>query len=270
MQILDYVSYKSYVLDWIKEQPKAGHGIFKKMAESIRSSSVVMTQVFRGDRELTPEQALGIAHFIGLSESETEFFLLLVHKARAGSHELSALIDKQLDKIKAQSKQIRSKINYENFSEEAKAQFYSSWAYSALRLGLAIPKNTPQKVAAALTIDKSYSADILEFLIKHGLLVESPKNEFQLGPTATHVSHDNPLVERHHVNWRLKALESLRFKKIEAASDLHYTGPMVISKELSMLIREELMKLLENSHNKIKQAPNEQLHCLNIDWFRLL
>ena len=36
--------------------------------------SVVMSQVFRGDRELTPEQALGVTKFMGLSELERDYF----------------------------------------------------------------------------------------------------------------------------------------------------------------------------------------------------
>jgi uncharacterized protein (TIGR02147 family) len=268
MQVFDFEEYKPFVLQWIKAQPSSGRGQLSRLAEELNSSSVVMSQVFNGPRDLSSEQALGVASYLGLSELEIEYFMLLVQRARAGTAQLSSHLTRQILKLKEQSRQIGSRIAFESFSKEAKAQFYSSWAFSAVRLGLAIPKTTLHTLAETLGLDRSQTAEISDFLLKYGLLTKG-KNGFELGPAATHIAHNHPLVERHHLNWRVKALESLRFTPRENAEDLHYTGPMLLSHSLAMELRAELMALLARLHKKIPNAPNEQVHCLNIDWFRL-
>jgi len=268
MQIFDHEGYKSFVLQWVKTQPHNGRGQYRRLALALRSSPVVVSQVFKGSRELTLEQALGTARFLGLSESETEYFLLLVQKARAGTHELATLLARQLKKIKDESKQIGARISYESFGDEARALFYSSWVYSATRLGLVVPGVSPHALAEKLSVDRTLLMEVLDFLLKHGLLLKK-KGEFVLGPTATHVGHDHPLVERHHTNWRLRALDSVKFSRKEDLEGLHYTGPMVISRKLAEELRNDLMNLVEKTHERIREAPNEQVHCLTVDLFRI-
>lgn len=266
--IFDFTNYKEYVRAWLRNQPKAGHGQLSRMASALRSSSVVMTQVFRGTRDLTPEQALGAARFLGLTEAETEYFLLLVHRARAGTYDLTILLDKQLRKLKERSQEIQNRIEHETLNEDAKAKFYSSWLFSAIRLGLAIPGKTPTSLADSWDIDRRRASEICDFLLQRGLLTKT-KNEYALGPAVLHLAHDHPLVARHHGNWRAKAIDSVERPHRADADDFHYTGPMVISASLAGTIRKELLKLVEQLTPRIKKADNEQLHCLTMDWFRL-
>ena len=80
MNVFEYKNYKHCVNSWISLQPKAGHGQLRQLALHLGVNSVVMSQVFRGDRDLTPEQALGVTQFMGLSELERDYFFLLVQK----------------------------------------------------------------------------------------------------------------------------------------------------------------------------------------------
>jgi len=267
--IFDFTSYKQFVLTWIESHPNRGHGKLKQMADAIRVSPVVMTQVFRGNRELTPEQAAGVAKFAGLTESETNFFLLLVHRARSGSPELNALLDKQLKKARASSQQLKNRIEQDGLNEEAQALFYSSWLYSAVRFGLAIPGTTPAHLAKAWDIDLARIHGVLEFLLQHGLL-RSQSRGYALGPSVLHIGHDHPLVERHHGNWRQRAERALQRPAARRAEDLYYTGPMVISAKLAEDLRKELVRFIEKAVPRIRDAENERLYCLNLDWFRLL
>ncbi len=270
-QVFEFNEYKEYVQAWLKEQPKKGHGKLKQMAESVRSSPVVMSQVFRGSRELTMEQGLGIARFIGLSESETDYFLLLILRARAGTHELVSVLGKKISKAKADSQQIRNRISSHSLNEESKALFYSSWLFSAIRLGLAIPGTSISQLSEAWDVEKTRLTEVCDFLLKHGLLTRI-KSGYQLGSAVIHIPHDHPLVERHHENWRLKGMEAIRRRPTldSNATNLHYTGPMVLSTELAKQVRLELLKLIEQLTPKIQKSENEHLHCLNVDWFRLL
>jgi uncharacterized protein (TIGR02147 family) len=225
-----------------------------------------MSQIFRGDRELSLEQALGVSTFMGLSEAERDYFLLLVQRARAGTHELRDVLTKQLEAMKTAAQALKNRVKHEKFTNEDRATFYSHWYYSAVRLGISIPKaNTISAISEHLHLDRALVSKIIDFLLKNNLIIEK-NGKYQMGPQVTHVGHDSPFVTRHHTNWRLKALQSI--DKIDE-KDLFYTGPMALSYEAAASIRHLLVNLVEKSTKVASASDSETLRCLNIDWFEL-
>ncbi len=264
MVVFDYHDYKQCVNDWINSQPKGGHGQLRQLALYLEINSVVMSQVFRGDRDLTLEQALGVTKFMGLSELERDFFLLLVQKSRAGNHELKSVLEKQLDTLRTTAQALKNRVKHQKFTDEDKATFYSQWYYSAVRLGVSIPSlGTVSAIADHLKLDRPLIARVVEFLLKYKLIVEE-KGGLDMGPQVTHVGHDSPFVNRHHTNWRLKSLQAM---ENIGDLDLFYTGPMALSEEATKEIRKMLVDLVEKSTKKAANSDSEVLRCLNIDWF---
>ncbi len=260
----DYDEYKRCVNSWIERQPKSGHGQLRKLAAHLGINSVVMSQVFRGDRDLTLEQALGVTKFMGLSDLERDYFLLLVQKGRAGSHELKAVLQTQIEGMRTTVQALKNRVKHQKFSEEERATFYSQWYYSAVRLGTSIPNmNTVSAIADLVEVDRAVVAKVMQFLLKNKLVVEE-NGKLTLGPQVTHVGHDSPFVNRHHTNWRLKALQALENVN---ETDLFYTGPMALSREAETAIRKLLIGLVENTTKKAVASDSETLRCLNIDWF---
>ena len=187
MNTFDYHDYKPFVNDWIKAQPKGGHGQLRQLALSLGINSVVMSQVFRGDRELTPEQALGVTKFTGLSELERDYFLLLVQKGRAGNHELKSVLEKQLEGMRITAQALKNRVKHQKFTDEDRATFYSQWYYSAVRLGISIPKlNSVSAIADYIQVDRALVAKVMEFLLKHKLVLEE-KGKLNMGPQVTHI-----------------------------------------------------------------------------------
>lgn len=236
------------------------------MAIHLGINSVVMSQVFRGDRDLSLEQALGVATFIGFTEMERDFFLLLVQKDRAGTHELKVVFEKQLQALHTAAQSLKNRVKHQKFTDEDKATFYSQWYYSAIRLGVSIPElNSTSAIAEHLNLDRPLVAKVIEFLLKHKLIVEKGDN-LEMGPQVTHVGHDSPFVNRHHSNWRLKSLQGM--ERITDA-DLYYTGPMALSQEAATSIRKQLIELVEKTTKLASNSDSEVLRCLNIDWFKI-
>lgn len=224
-----------------------------------------MSQVFRGDRHITLEQALGISQFIGMAENERDFFLLLVQKDKAGNFELESVYQSQIDKAKKQSKNLKDRIKHQKFDKEAQATFYSSWQYSAIRLASSLENiNSVQQLSEQLGIEREKVAQILDFLISQKLVVKK-KNVFDMGPQVTHVGKDSAFVANHHRNWRLKAIQSMGSKN---SNDLFYTGPMSLSKSAVKEIQSRLLKLIDENTKLVKKSESQTLHCLNIDWFK--
>ncbi len=264
MNVFDYYDYKTCVNDWISEQASGGHGQLRQLSLHLEINSVVMSQIFRGDREITLEQAVGVSQFIGLTELERDYFLLLVQKARAGSVELRIIFEKQINELNSTAQQLKNRVKHQKLTDEDRATFYSQWYYSAIRLGVSIPElSSISKMSEYLKIDRHVVATVIDFLQKHNLVVEN-NGLLTMGPPVTHVGHDSPFVNRHHTNWRLKAMQSM-----EGTSDLDlfYTGPMALSKSAAQDIRKTLVDLISKSTKKVADSDSEVLRCLNIDWF---
>ena len=266
MTVYEYHNYKQCVNSWISEQKSAGHGQLRKMALHLGINSVVMSQVFRGDRDLTVEQALGVTNFIGLNDMERDYFLLLVQKERAGTHELKQVYERQIKALHAAAQALKNRVKHQKFTDEDKATFYSQWYYSAIRLGISIPQNNSVSgISQYLNLERQLVAKVIDFLIKHKLIVEN-EGKLDIGPQVTHIGHDSPFVNRHHSNWRLKSLQAM--EKI-TEEDMYYTGPMALSKSAATEIRKKLVELVEKATKIAAPSDSEVLYCLNIDWFRI-
>lgn len=266
MNVFDYQDYKKCVNDWISIQKSGGHGQLRKLSLHLNINSVVMSQVFRGDRELTLEQALGVADYIGFTEFERDYFLVLVQKDRASTHELKTVFSKQIDAMKKASQALKNRLKHEKFTDEDRATFYSQWYYSAIRLGVSIPAlNSVGAISEYLNLDRAQVAKAIEFLLKNKLIVET-KGRLDIGPQVTHIGHDSPFVVRHHTNWRLKGLQAME-KATE--SDLFYTGPMALSQEAADKIRNLLIELVQKSTKLAANSDSETLRCLTLDWFKV-
>ncbi len=266
MNIFDFHDYKHCINTWIEEQPRNGHGQLRQMAVHLNVNSVVMSQIFRGDRDLTAEQALGVADFIGFSELETDYFVLLVQKSRAGTADLKKHYEKQLQGLHTAATALKNRVKHQKVTDEDRATFYSHWYYSAVRLGVSIPQlDSATAIANYLNLDRPLVSKVLDFLKSNDLIVEK-KGRYDIGPQVTHVGPDSPFVNRHHTNWRVKGLQAL-----EGSSEKNwfYSGPMALSHEAASDIRKILIEAVEKATKKAAPSDSEVLRCLNIDWFEV-
>lgn len=266
MNIFDFHDYKHCINEWISTQPRGGHGLLRQMALHLNVNSVVMSQIFRGDRDLTPEQALSVANFIGFSELERDYFVLLVQANRAGTVDLKKHYEKQLDSLRTAATALKNRVKHQKFTDEDKATFYSHWYYSAVRLGVSIPQlDSVSAVAAHLNLDRALVTKVIDFLKSNELIVEK-KGRLDIGPQVTHVGHDSPFVNRHHTNWRMKGLQAM---ESSSEKNLFYSGPMALSQQAADDIRKILIDTVEKSTKKAASSDSEVLRCLNIDWFEV-
>ena len=133
--IFNFVDYKAFLRAHLKTKPKGGYGFLSKLALGIHITSAQMSHVMRGGRDLSPEQALKAARQLGLTAPETNYFLEMVNYARAGSKELRDFSEQRLTLLKAEGLQVKNQVpTHQVLSDREKADFYSSWIYSAIRL----------------------------------------------------------------------------------------------------------------------------------------
>lgn len=264
MTIYVYDDYKAAARDWVSEQPNQGYGVYSRMAKHLGTTSVVISQIFRGSRDLNLEHAVRLASFMHLGAIETDYFLLLVQFARAGSHDLKKVLMRQLDEIRLKGQAVKHRINHSQLSDQDKAIFYSSWYYVAIWLAAPIGRlNSVGQLASNFQLPEQTVSETLRFLLDKGLLIKKGRT-YDFGENVIHVSHDSPFAVKHHANWRIKALQSMDRHKDDC---LHYSAPMSLSEADVKKIREDLLQFIQKQTKRAAASPSEKTMCLSIDWF---
>lgn len=265
--IFDFTDYRAYLLDWIGQKPKGGRGIRALLAEAIHSPVSHISQVLKGISNLSMEQAEELNTYLGHSLEEAEYFLLLVQWERAGSEKLKKRIFSQLQRLKEKRLILKGRLEVKaEISQENQAQFYSSWQFAAVHILLTIKEfQNKDAIARHLGISAKRTAEILEFLISIGL-AQNKDGRFTVGTARMHLGHDSPMITRHHINWRLQAIQSL---ENESGADLHYSSVVSIAAKDIEKIKSLLVKSIENTKALIRDSPEEELHSFCLDFFKV-
>lgn len=267
VSVFEYLEYRVFLKQRFLEMPKRGYGQANKLALFLGAHTTLVSQVFKGLKTFTLEQASLVAEFLGLTDLEADYFILLVQCDRAGNESLRKILRRQIEEKKKGSMELSKRLRAEKvITEEKRAIFYSEWTYSAVRQLVAIEGfDSLETIANHFNLSLKKTKQVMQFLLENGLCKESA-GRFSVGPSTTHLESGSPWLRVHHMNWRQKALEMLGR---EEATKLHYTAPMTLSKKDAFRIRELITQFLQGIDDVIEPSPSEELHCLNIDWFQV-
>lgn len=267
-------SYKNWVVWQLDHGTKGGRGARKLLAAFVGCQLSHIANVLNGDAHFSFEQAERVGSFFGLSMSELEFFVLVVQWNRAGTRELSALMQVQIASKRQQVLDARRNLKErvpirKTLGSEEQAIYYSSWQYAAVHVLLSVSHfQTPEALMQTLAISRDRLTKVLEFLCQTGLAVYQG-GRYEIGPQHLHLPSDSPFISRHHVNWR-----SFVAGRLEAAGgvdtrSLHYSSVVTVSEEDCDRVREILTRALSDAIGLIKESPEEKGAVLSIDWMSI-
>jgi len=268
MILFKYDCYKTYVSDRIERMPNGGRGEFRRLASAMKMHPTTVSQVFRGSKDLTFEQAGKLCALWGLDPRESEYFVGLVELARAGAPEIRKIYRDRLEELRKHSRDLKSRVSEKTVLGEAdRFEFYSEWYYSAIRLLCDIPalRNVDQ-IAKHLDLPRSLVNRVTRFLLQNGLVREK-SGELELGPNRTHVDAESPMVARHHSNWRTRAIH--HYPKLNPKTEFAVTSPMTISAQDADAVRDVLLETVEKILKLNRPSKSEELRILNIDWLKI-
>jgi len=264
ISVYDFQDYRVFLNTWIDSQAKT-RGLKGRLAEAMGISSTMMSLIFKGDKNLSLEQAAEASELLGLNERETEYFFLMVELGRAGTHKLQTKLRRQIREAQNEARKLSKRLKKDiDLSDEVKAIFYSSWIYSGIRNLVAVEGfNDSASLAKRLNLPQHIVANALDFLIENNL-AKRENGKITYGPARTLVPSDSPFVKKHHQNWRLRG-----FSMMDQVNEdnLFYTSPMSLSVEAADQIRRMLPKLIEEVGRIVGPSPSEKVYCLNLDWF---
>jgi uncharacterized protein (TIGR02147 family) len=260
MNIFDFEDYREFLKTYLSRQSV----VRKHLLSATGISSSFLTQVLSGTKQLSSDQGYEIALYAGLTERETDYFLLLIDLGKAGSHKLQQRINGKIKQLQSDALNVSAKVSSNiQLTEEQKAIYYSNWIYSAVRnLIPTQPNLTTSDIAKKLNVPEVRAESAIQLLLDFGL-INKTENGLRYQQGYTHLSSSHPLIFRHHQNWRQRAIQRMDHYN---ESHLHYTCPMAISRESVNQLRLHLLESIKNVNQSLQADPDVSF-CLNIDLF---
>ena len=260
--------YKTFINDLVRSMPKRGRGQYKKLAEYLSTSTVSISQIFNGERELTMEQAFLTTKFFELDHYETTYFLSMVEFAKAGHFELKNFYQKRLRDIKEEAVKNKGRVSkFKELSDNSKSIFYSDSSYSKVRLATSLPKlNTIEEIADYLELNINHVETIIDFLKRNGLC-KVVNGHLEIDTQHTLLTSDSPFVKNHHVNWRINSMQ--KANHLNKKNEVMFTLPMSLSEKAYAEIHSHLLKFIKNTYDIVGPAEDETLAYLGLDLYKI-
>ncbi|RYZ96819.1 MAG: TIGR02147 family protein [Proteobacteria bacterium] len=265
-RLLAAKDYRSFLRQVVEEEGKE-RGYRKRLADEAGCQAAYLSQILKGNVELTPEQADRLTVFWKMGEQESEIFLTLVMLGRAGSPGLKQRLGAKLEALKAQWRQRDATFLQPELSASDRALlYYSRWTYTAVHVLLTVPGlRTADALAKHLGLEKAEISEALGRLEKIEL-IEKDGNKWKVKTMNLHAPQGAVAADIHHRNWRVRALGISETAKTSA---VRYTSVHTLSKEDLVRVREIMDKAIRETRRVIEPSPEEVGACLMVDYFEL-
>ena len=265
--IFEFSNYKTYLDAKIKSMPSKGRGQKLKMAEFLNCQNTYVSQVLNTDTNFTLEQGSKLNQFFEHSKDEAKYFLLLIHLERAATDDLKVFYKEEIDELVIKNSDLKKRTNVKNSLKAVDQEiYYSSWIYSAIHILVTIKEfQNVSALAKKLNLSKEKILEVLEFLTTTGLVTKNG-NTYTSGITRIHLSKDSPQIQRHHTNWRMKAVQSI---DLNNSKNLHFSNVVSISNADIVRVREIFIKAIDEARKIVKDSPEEKLQSICVDFFEV-
>lgn len=266
--VYEFRSYKEYLNAWLEAQPKAGHGLRRKMAEVIGTQTGFITQVLSGSAHFSPEQVFSLSEMLGLGPEESQFLQLILQLERAGSVDYRRHVEKQIAKILDERKKLSQRLKSQDFpSDLDQSRYFSSWFYACLHVMTTCERFQASQAAMAesLGMPLAIISEAVEFLIHAGLIKEE-KGRLVSGHARVHLGTDSPFLINHHRNWNLLALQKM---STDLRKDLHYSSVTTMSRKDLEVVKEIFMRAIEDSKKIVRVSEGEKVCVTTLNFFEI-
>lgn len=261
MNLYEYFSYKSYIIDLIS------HSKMKtsSLAELAGCNRSYFSQMINGKVQLTSDHIINLAEGLEFSELEKEYFITLCLMERSSLIRTKEILDKKLNVIRKKSLVLSKKIQEDEkafeLTDEMKGEYYSSWLYGQIHILVSIDNfQTVESIAEKLNINISEVKKILNRLRDMKLVIKKDKKYIHQSGNL-HISQQSPHNVVNHMNWRMRALQKIQ------EDGIHYTSTFSISKKDIPILKTQLLEFIKKQRETIGKSGTEEVYCFNCDLF---
>jgi uncharacterized protein (TIGR02147 family) len=265
--IFAYDNYQVFLADVVAKN-RQHRGFLTKMAAAARCQKSHLSRMLTSNQHLTLEHVTELARFFSFDESETDYFLNLVLLNKAGTKNLEMFFKRRLKDLRRKKRGEVSRA----FSEDhlpktlVEQKYYRSWIWGAIHIATDVETlNTAEEIASRLALPVDVVNNVLNELQSFGLVAKDHQG-WKIKSGSIHLNDESTMIEKHHFNWRFKALEDLN----KPSSDgLHYSVVQSCSVATYEKIKRLLTIELKEISSLVRDSKAEEIVCLNIDAFRV-
>lgn len=275
--IFQYTDYRIYINAYLGTLRP---GSKKSVSEAMRISPSLFSQILKGDRDLSADQAFRFATLLQFNSFEKTYWLTLVEANRASSPELRQFLNERLESMRLDSNvSLRKRLGLErtSWSQEFVAVFYSSWHFPVVYCLLAVAGSwTVKSVSERLLIREERILQIMEFFEKNGVIERTEAEGYRLKKT-DYVFIDGRDQDTHRAavvhnqkNFRelaIMAIEDEQFREQKQGKFMSHIA--LLAEQDYQEICAEIQGLIESFNAKVAAARFEKIVCLNIDCFKV-
>lgn len=262
MTVYDYDDYLTYIQENLNKNTDV-RGFHAQLAKAAGMHPSYLSRILHQSIHLTPDQAAGLCNFWNLDRDETNYFMNLVHLARAGTPNLKRIIEAELKIIRDKHQNLGESLPAEKVDTQKENLYYSAWYYCAVHVLLTIPKmQTEAAISEKLNLPLNHVRKVLESL-ENLNLAKRNKNRWEPTKSNIHLDNESWMAAVHHINWRTKITDRIQFKNPE---DLHFTGLHTLSTSDFKKVKSLLLETIVKVDKIVRPSPEEELGCLLIDW----
>ena len=260
-------TFHQFLVMGIENNTDLKRGEKKSISDFLGIHPTLLSQILSRSRTFSEEQVFLLGEYFGLTDLENDYISTLHQIENCQSKIFKAKLIRKKEELKRKSLNLSERVERDKIlTEEEKSIFYSTWHYSAVRMLTSLEGGIAKdEIAERLDIEKKKVAEILDFLTRLGLCTLE-KGRYHLGISRTHVEKNSPYYRQHHINWRLKSIQGLD-KLVD--EDLTFTSPTSISREDFELLREQMVKLIQDFYSTAKVSKAEEVYCFNLDFFKI-
>jgi len=244
-------------------------GYKSRLSQAAGCKASYLSQVMSGAVHLTPEHAYGMAIFWGLNTLDTEYFLLLVNQERAGSAALRQYYSGRIRGLKQDAMDLAKTVQKDSqaFTDPAlTALYFAQWHVAAIHLLLGIPGfQDIDSIAKRLQLSEKSVLDGLNLLSRLNLAALRD-GKWRLLQNDLHLPKDSPLANLAHSNWRQRALAA---QQKEEGILMQFSALNTVALADIPRLKEVLYDAIASYRAIAQPSAEEELTCLNVDFFRL-
>lgn len=264
--IFAFHDYRTYLRKRI-ESEETSRGLITQMASAARCQRSHLSRVISGTLHLTPDQALGLTRYWNFNDEETDYFLTLVDRERAGSPELRDRLGKKLQASRRKQEDLTKRLKrMEVIPTGVDTSYYSAWYWSAIHILVSIPEyQTVETISRRLALPETMVKTCLETLEQQEFVKRSG-GKWKIGTASIHLPRNTPVIGIHHNNWRQKAV----MDAVQPDSDgVHYTVIQSISVSDFEKLKAMMLRWIDEYAAVASPSKEEELICFACDLFRV-
>lgn len=269
MSIFSRLDYRENLKTLVENRKKIDSSVtYQRMAEHMRIQKAYLSQVIKGNRDLSQDQLYMAMDYLDLRDHERDFLKLSLEYERSGlmvrKRELKVYLKEMQKKYAKTSAHIEvEEVDHEQTSVD---EYYLDPFNLIIHICLGIKSfnQDPKEIAKTLMIPQSKVQDVFKKLEKLGI-IKVEKGKIVIQKRNMHIPKESPLFQM----WRQNLNQIAQTRINLVSNENKYNFQVVFSAEESVRkeIQEEFMKYLKKVQKLVKEAEAKEMYQMSFDLF---